>query len=148
MKKLVLTAALFFAFTTAAFAQQTRNHDGPPKKPTTEQMMKRFDDLNLTNAQKKKLKALFQEREAKFEKNRPAKMEGNRSDRYAKGSENAEMKARMDKERKEFDKKIQKILTKDQYNKFKAKQPERVGMQKDKPKFEKNDKAKSEKWRG
>ena len=147
MKKLVLTAAVFFAFTTATFAQQ-RNQDGPPKKPTTEQMMKRFDDLNLTSAQKRKLETLFQERQAKFEKNKPEHFAKNGERPTRNSGEQKDFKAKMDKERSEFDKKIKKILTNDQYAKFKAQQPQRMGMKKDKANFDKANRPKTEKRRG
>ena len=110
MKKLVFTAALFFALTASA---QERKFDGDaPKKPNAEMQMKRFDNLNLTSSQKRKIKALFKERDAQFEKNKMAHTQNERFD----GKRNPEM----EKKRNEFDQKLQRILTREQYAKFKS----------------------------
>ena len=57
MKKLVILSSLFLALSVSA-QQRTQSGDRP-QKPTTEQQMKEFEDLNLTNKQKKKIKALL-----------------------------------------------------------------------------------------
>lgn len=108
MKKLFLAAGLFLALTVNVNAQERR--DDQRQRPTTEQQMKKFDGMNLSNSQKQKLQALYKERDAKFSKNRMA---------ATKGKPDANQKAKMEKERNDFDKKIQKILTKEQYAKFK-----------------------------
>ncbi len=128
MKKLFLTSALLLAFTTTAFAQNGSKGEGPRPKPSTEQMMKPFEELNLSTAQKRKLQNLFKEREAQFEKNRPTKLASNNHSKNEERPYRAQMKNKMDKERTDFDKKIQKILTKDQFAKFKEKQPQKMGM--------------------
>ena len=111
-------------------------------------MMQRFDNLNLSSSQKRKLQALFNEREAKFEKNKPNSFAKNGERPTKNNANNSEFKAKMDKERAEFDKKIKKILTNDQYAKFKAQQPQRMGMKKDKNSFDKTEHPKTDKRRG
>jgi len=120
MKKLFLTAGLFLALAVSA-QQREQNNDRPPKM-TTEQQMKRFDDLNLSSAQKRKLQALFKERDAKFEKDRPTFAHNTRGNKQ----EDHQFRSH-GKNKNEFDKKIQNILSKEQYLKFKA-QHEKMGF--------------------
>ncbi len=128
MKKLFLTSALFLAFTTSAFAQQNVKGDGPRPKPTTEQMMKPFEQLNLSTSQKRKLQKLFKEREANFEKNRPPRPAQKDFAKDEKRPQRPPVDGKRDQERLKFDQKIQKILTKDQFEKFKQQQPHKMGM--------------------
>lgn len=127
MKKLLFTASLFTVIAISAQETQERKR---PERPTTEQQMKAFDDYNLSSAQKQKLQALYKERDAKFEKNKPS---GERPQPPKDGQkpDDSKMKAQFEKENKEFDGKIQKILTKEQYTKYQANQKQH---QKDGPK--------------
>jgi len=121
MKKLLAVAGLFLALTINAQERQDRG-----QRPTTEQRMKEFDNYNLTPAQKQKIQALYKEREAKFAKNGPQGAKGQRQD-------DPKMKAKFEKDRKDFDGRIQKILSKDQYTKFQANRKEhpKDGFRKD-----------------
>jgi len=118
MKKLVFLAGIFLAINIQA--QQSEKKERP-QKPTVEQQMKEFDNLDLSETQKEKIKALYQEREAKFEKERPAPPTDNDSNPPQRKGGN---KGNFEQEQQEFDAKIQKILTKDQYTKFQAKHKE------------------------
>lgn len=112
MKKVFLAASLFVAF--AVSAQQIGERQ-QRQKPNAKEMVSKMDkELNLSNQQEKKLTALFQERDQKMEKNR--------GDFKGQNGERPEGKgfAKNDKGRGDFDVKIQKILSKDQYTKFKA----------------------------
>ena len=112
MKKVFLAASLFVAF--AVSAQQIGERQ-QRQKPNAKEMVSKMDkELNLSNQQEKKLTALFQERDQKMEKNR--------GDFNGQNGERPEGKgfAKNDKGRGDFDVKIQKILSKDQYTKFKA----------------------------
>lgn len=108
MKKLLVVAGLFLALTINAQERQDRG-----QRPTAEQRMKEFDNYNLTPAQKQKIQALYKDREAKFAKNKPQGEKGQRP-------HDSKMKANFEKDRKDFDGKVQKILSKDQYAKFQA----------------------------
>ena len=127
MKKLLFAASLF---TIIAIGAQETQGSKRPERPTTEQQMKAFDYYNLSSAQKQKLQALYKERDAKFEKNKPS---GERPLPPKDGQKpnDSKMKAQFEKENKEFDGKIQKILTKEQYKKYQANQKQH---QKDGPK--------------
>jgi hypothetical protein len=122
MKKLLVVAGLFLALTINAQERQ----DGGRQRPTTEQQMKEFDNYNLTPAQKQKIQALYKDREAKFAKNRPQGEKGQRPD-------DSKMKAKFEKDRKDFDGKVQKILSKDQYAKYQTnrKDHQKEGFRKD-----------------
>lgn len=135
MKKLVILSSLFLALTVSA-QQRTQSGDRP-QKPTTEQQMKEFEDLNLTNKQKKKIKALLNEREANFEKNRPQQSSdkqlppppqnddqksGERGQGGQKGQQGGPRPGGNDSE---FDAKLQKILTTQQYAQYKSKRESR-----------------------
>ena len=112
MKNVFLAASLFVAF--AVSAQQIGERQ-QRQKPNAKEMVSKMDkELNLSNQQEKKLTALFQERDKKIEKNR--------GDFNGQNGERPEGKgfAKNDKGRVDFDVKIQKILSKDQYTKFKA----------------------------
>lgn len=113
MKKLLVVAGLFLALTINAQERQDRG-----QRPTAEQRMKAFDSYNLTPAQKQKIEELYKDREAKFANNRP---QGEKDKR----PHDSKMKANFGKDRKDFDGKIQKILSKDQYAKFQANRKER-----------------------
>ena len=112
MKKIFLAASLFVAFAVSAQQTGERQHR---QKPNAKEMVSKMDkELNLCNQQEKKLTALFQERDQKMEKNH-GDFKGQKGERpEEKGF------AKNDKGRGDFDVKIQKILTKDQYTKFKA----------------------------
>lgn len=112
MKKLLVVAGLFLALTINAQERQDRG-----QRPTVEQRIKEFDSYNLTPAQKQKIQALYKDREAKFAKNRPQGEKGQRT-------HDSKMKANFEKDRKDFDGKVQKILSKDQYAKFQANRKE------------------------
>ncbi len=118
MKKLLFAASLFL--TVAISAQETQERKRP-ERPTTEQQMKEFDDYNLNSDQKEKLQALYKEKDAKFEKNKPS---GERPEPPKDGQkpDDSKMKENFEKERKEFDGKIEKILTKEQFAKYQTKQ--------------------------
>lgn len=166
-KKVFIAASLFVAFAASAQQTQQREHR---EKPTVEQQMKEFDGLNLSKKQKTKLEKLLKERDAKMEKNHPgfAKNENAKSgerpeppkDRnsdqngkrpeppkdgnFEKGGQNSEMRAKMDNDRKEFDTKVQKILTQDQFQKYQSNQKNRKNFGQHKnQKFQKNDTEKS-----
>lgn len=126
MKKLLVVAGLFLALTINAQERQDRG-----QRPTTEQRMKEFDNYNLTPAQKQKIQALYKEREAKFADNGPKGEKGQRQD-------DSKMKAKFEKDRKDFDGRVQKILSKDQYAKFQAnrKEHQKDGFRKDRQRQE------------
>ena len=117
MKKIFLAASLFVAFAVSAQQIGARQQR---QKPNAKEMVSKMDkELNLCNQQEKKLTALFQERDQKMEKNH-GDFKGQKGERpEEKGF------AKNDKGRGDFDVKIQKILTKDQYTKFKANQEKR-----------------------
>lgn len=121
MKKLFLTASLFLSL-TAINAQESKpkNH---PEKPSMEQQLKEFDDLNLNSSQKKQIKKLFKEREEQFKKDRPQKppVENGGKQEFMHDKDNNRGNDKFEKERKEFNGRIQKILTPEQYNKFQEK---------------------------
>jgi len=121
MKKLLFTASLLTVIAISAQETQERKR---PERPTTEQQMKAFDDYNLSSAQKQKLQTLYKERDAKFEKNKPSQKDGERPQPPKDGQkpDDSKMKAQFEKENKEFDGKIQKILTKEQYTKYQTNQ--------------------------
>jgi len=56
MKKLLFAASLF---TVVAISAQETQERKRPERPTTEQQMKEFDNLNLNSEQKQKLQALY-----------------------------------------------------------------------------------------
>lgn len=118
MKKLLFAASLF---TVVAISAQETQERKRPERPTTEQQMKQFDDYGLTSAQKQKLQALYKEHDAKFEKNKPS---GERPQVPKDGQrlDDSKMKANFEKENKEFDGKLQSILTKEQYAKYQTNQ--------------------------
>jgi len=126
MKKLLAVAGLFLALTINAQERQDR-----AQRPITEQQMKEFDNYNLSPAQKQKIQALYKDREANFAKNAPQGGKGQRPN-------DAKMKAKSEKDRKDFDGRIQKILSKDQYVKFQAnrKEHQKDGFRKDGPRPE------------
>ncbi len=112
MKKVLLAASLFVAF--AVSAQQIGERQ-QRQKPNAKEMVSKMDkELNLSNQQEKKLTALFQERDQKMEKNR--------GDFNGQNGERPQGKdfSKNDKRGNKMDSKIQKILTKEQYAKFKA----------------------------
>ncbi|MGC4128685.1 MAG: hypothetical protein QM564_03830 [Bergeyella sp.] len=140
MKKLFIAASLFLAFAVSAQETQERR-----QKPSVEQQMKEFENLNLSASQKEKLQALFKEREAKFEKNGHQKHDGDKNgerpqppkdgqkpqiDRENNNGERpqppkdgqkpngSKSNGGFEKDQKEFDSKIQAILTKKQYKKY------------------------------
>ncbi|WP_379967328.1 hypothetical protein [Epilithonimonas sp. UC225_85] len=121
MKKLLVVAGLFLALTINAQERQDRG-----QRATAEQRMKEFDNYNLSPVQKQKIQALYKDREAKFAKNKPRGDKGQRPD-------DSKMKAKFEKDRKDFDLKIQKIMSKDQYAKFQAdrKEHQKDGFRKD-----------------
>ncbi len=117
MKKVFLAASLFVAF--AVSAQQIGERQ-QRQKPNAKEMVSKMDkELNLSNQQEKKLTALFQERDQKMEKNR--------GDFNGQNGERPQGKdfSKNDKRGNKMDSKIQKILTKEQYAKFKANQEKR-----------------------
>ena len=165
-KKLFIAASLFVAFAVSAQQTQQREHR---EKPTVEQQMKEFDGLNLSKKQQSKLEKLLKDRDAKMEKNhqsfakndkaksgeRPEPPKDRKFDQngkrpqpqkdenFEKGGQNSEMRAKMDKERKEFDTKIQKILTEDQFQKYQANQKNHKSFGHNKnQKIQKNDSEK------
>ncbi|WP_297983960.1 hypothetical protein [uncultured Chryseobacterium sp.] len=147
-KKLFLTASLFLAM--AVSAQQTQQREQHRQKPTAEQQMKAFDELGVNAKQKAQLQQLFKEREAQMEKNRPQfSQNGTKAPggNFEKGGLRPELtssqKSKMDKDRAQFDAKLQKILTKDQYAKFKANHDKHRG-----DKFGKGQKDGDKKFRG
>ncbi len=112
MKKIFLAASLFVAFAVSAQQTGERQHR---QKPKAKEMVSKMDkELNLSNQQEKKLTALFQEKDQKMEKNR--------GDFNGQNGESTQGKdfSKNDKRGNEMDSKIQKILSKDQYTKFKA----------------------------
>lgn len=121
MKKLLVVAGLFLALTINAQERQDRG-----QRPTAEQRIKEFDNYNLTPAQKQKIQALYKDREAKFVKNGPKGEKGQKPD-------NSKMKANFEKDRKDFDGRVQKILSKDQYAKYQTnrKEHQKDGFRKD-----------------
>ena len=88
MKKLIAIASLFMALSLSAQTTQTKQK---AKAAVEQQVQTHEKDLNLSAKQKKDVKNLYEQKNAK-----------SISD-------------------KEFDGKMQKVLTKDQYNKYKAK---------------------------
>ena len=166
MKKLFIAASLFIAFAVSAQQTQQREHR---EKPSTEQQMKEFDGLNLSNKQKSKLEKLFKERDSKMQKNHQGMAknenfkEGDRPEppkdgnfsqngerpqppkngNFEKGGQNDGMRAKMDNERKEFDAKVKKILSPDQYQQYQANQKNRKSYgHNQNQKFQKNDSKK------
>lgn len=133
MKKILFLASMLIVLNVSA-QEKGQQRSGKGEKPTTEQRMKKFDDLNLTAAQKQKIEALYKERQASFEKNKGQKsgelkdgkskkdMTSKHGDKKkgTKGDKKdfAQNKQKMDQNRKEFDSKIQGILTSEQYKKF------------------------------
>ncbi|GEM_PF-879928 len=147
MKKVFLTAGIFLSMTFAVSAQQ--NGKEVPGKPTTEhrmkpsadQQMKMFDRLNLTKSQERKIRKLIEKRDAEFAKHaprppKPSKNDMPKNDDFRMADHpkpTPEMAQRMQQERKDFDQKLQQILTREQYAQL-TKQRERmmqkkVGMQ-------------------
>ncbi len=113
MKKLLFAASLF---TVVAISAQETQERKRPERPTTEQQMKAFDDYNLNSDQKQKLQTLYKEKDSKFEKN------GQKSKGEKGQKPDDSRKADFEKEQKDFDGKIQKILTKEQYAKYQTNQ--------------------------
>lgn len=112
MKKIFLAASLFVAFAVSA---QQNGERQQRQKPNAKEMVSKMDkELNLSSKQEKQLTALFQERDQKMVKNR-----GNFDGKKGERTQGKDF-AKNDKRGNEFDSKIQKILTKEQYAKFKA----------------------------
>ena len=107
MKKLVLVASLFLAIATSAQKRQSNEQN---QKPNVEHQMKDFDDLNLNDKQRKNIKALYEERNNSDSKSHP-----NKPNSQVKGG------SQQGKNQNDFDARVQKILTKNQYAKYKAK---------------------------
>ncbi len=88
MKKLIAVASLFLAIALSAQTTPSKQK----AKSTVEQQVQNHDkDLKLSDKQKKEMKSLYEQKEAKSIND------------------------------KEFDGKMQKVLTKDQYTKYKKK---------------------------
>ncbi len=132
MKKIFLTAMVCAAFTLQA--QNTSK--GRPQPPTAEQQMKEFENLNLSSDQKEKIRSLLKEQESNHQRERPSTSQ-NESETPPPPKDNKEGKSgkKDDKGRKEFDTKLQKILTTKQYSEYKTEQEtrrkERPAPQKD-----------------
>ncbi len=80
--------------------------------PTVEEQLKQFDDLNLSTDQKKKVKALLENRQTEMKAKRDAKKsETSKSEKSFKKGGNHE----------EFDQKLAEILSADQLKSYQAK---------------------------
>lgn len=129
MKKIFLLSTLFVALGISA----QQNQQERPAPPTVEQQMGQFDDLGLSSKQKKKLKTLFEERQQNFQNNpgqgpnngnsnAPKDQQFGSYDHKQLSSPRNESQNREKKGNNEFDAKIKKILTTEQYAKFQQKQ--------------------------
>ena len=149
MKKIVLAMVALLSMTVAV-AQDSEKKDGnAPQQPTPEEMVERMaKDLNLTADQKAKVLALNKEYQDVLRgpgmgprrhhpEGRPDGDQKDKKDKKAdKGerperpeltdAQKAEMKARLEK-RKEYDQKLQTILTAQQYKQWKKHHPRRGG---------------------
>ena len=149
MKKIVLAMVALLSMTVAV-AQDSEKKDGnAPQQPTPEEMVERMaKDLNLTADQKAKVLALNKEYQDVLRgpgmgprKHRPeGRPDGDQKDKKDKkadkgerperpeltDAQKAEMKARLEK-RKEYDQKLQTILTAQQYKQWKKHHPRRGG---------------------
>lgn len=130
MKKLLFAASLF---TVVALGAQETQERKRPERPSAEQQVKQFDDYGLSPDQKQKIQALYKERESKFEKNKPSGTKDGQRPEPPKGGQkpdDSKVKGQFEKENKEFDGKIQKILTKEQFAKYQANQKQNKDGQK------------------
>lgn len=107
MKKLIAIMSLLIAFGVQAQQKKMMNHD---RQMTEEMFMKKFDGLDLTQEQEKKLKAFYKENETKR-----AEMKAERMNRSA---DRNEMKPQGHTMREDHQNKIKEILTPAQFEKF------------------------------
>ena len=109
MKKLFITAGLFLAMASVN-AQQTKHHNDnnrPPQQENTQSSvdreMRKFDNLNLSKSQKRRIRALLEQRNNGYSHNNE-RPQGNNN--YG-GNNN-------------LDSQLRKILTAKQYAKYKS----------------------------
>ncbi len=113
MKKFITLTALVLFISISA---QVKNQDGMNRRPAKDKMEK-FEKLNLTDQQKVQIKALFDEKKADHA-DKPSLTATKKAE--LSEAEKAEFKAKKEANRQEFDAKIQKILSEEQYKQYKA----------------------------
>lgn len=121
MKKLFLSIAVFSMMSLSAFAANDNDNNGSCKAKT-ECMMRAFENLDLTDAQKTKLRSLMAEQKAKKESFRDKKAErkDNKENLTAeqRQQKRAEMMASRKQSRQDFLNGVKAILTPEQYTMF------------------------------
>ncbi len=126
MKKCIAALLLLAGLTMSAQERQGPPQGGPGKdRPTTEEQVKTLTkDLNLDSKQQEKVKELYTAQEKKRSSFKP---DGSQK---AEKPNREEMEAKMKAEQTDFDSKIKKILTEEQYTKYKASEKNKQGSKK------------------
>jgi Spy/CpxP family protein refolding chaperone len=126
MKKCIAAILLLTGLTVSAQDRQGPPQGGPGKdRPTTEEQVKTLTkELNLDSKQQAKVKELYAAQEKKRGASKP---DGNQK---GEKPNREEMEAKMKAEQTDFDSKIKKILTEEQYTKYKASEKNKQGGKK------------------
>jgi len=123
MKKAFLLANIMMVMAVSAQqrpqqGERSGNRKEQRERPTVDQQLKKFDQYNLSSAQKKKVKSLLESRDSDMKKEF--------ANRGKNTTQKGERGSRPEKGTNDFDTKLEKILDKNQFNQYKQDREKRM----------------------
>lgn len=123
MKKAFLLANIMMVMAVSAQqrpqqGERSGNRKEQRERPTVDQQLKKFDQYNLSSAQKKKVKSLLESRDSDMKKEF--------ANRDKNSTQKGERGSRPEKGTNDFDIKLEKILDKNQFNQYKQDREKRM----------------------
>ncbi|WP_291077963.1 MULTISPECIES: hypothetical protein [unclassified Empedobacter] len=123
MKKAFLLANIMMVMAVSAQqrpqqGERSGNRKEQRERPTVDQQLKKFDQYNLSSAQKKKVKSLLESRDSDMKKEF--------ANRGKNTTQKGERGSRPEKGTNDFETKLEKILDKNQFNQYKQDREKRM----------------------